>query len=404
MQSLSDNRAVSALFRVFGGAGTRQVGEASRRAEAGALHRAEWFFLSTVVPLMILVAIGEGLVRGLGSIWGGLLILPTAFLAWTIFPFVVGGASAVWQWRRWLFILTLWAVWRRDAGGLVGGFAWGWLVVFAINFLAMMILAWRVTMRWKGKGGIAWRLMISIVLHAAALFIGLRFGWGWALLAGASFSMLWLWGVLCPTSQWFGPIRCRLDDDRTLITIDDGPDPRDTPVLLDLLDERGVKAVFFVIGEKVRAHPELARQIVKRGHELGNHTLTHPQATFWCASPWRTRREIVGCNQAIEEITGVKPKWFRAPVGHRNFFTHPITAALGMEIMAWTRRGYDAVSTDTTKVLSQLLEDNRPGDIFLIHESTPIAEDVLKGLLDGIEAQRMNPKREMETTKGTKKH
>ncbi|MEI7927550.1 MAG: polysaccharide deacetylase family protein, partial [Verrucomicrobiales bacterium] len=177
---------------------------------------------------------------------------------------------------------------------------------------------------------------------------------------------------------------------RILITIDDGPDPRDTPALLDLLDEYGVKAVFFVIGEKVRAYPELAREIVKRGHELGNHTLTHPQATFWCASPWRTRCEIVGCNQAIEEVTGVRPTWFRAPVGHRNFFTHPITAALGLEIMAWTRRGYDAVSTDTPKVLSQLLEGNRPGDIFLIHESTPIALEVLKGVLDGIKAQGWN--------------
>lgn len=387
MQGFPDNRAVSALFRVFGGAGSRQLGEASRRAEAGALHRAEWLFFSTAVPLMILVAVGEGLVKGLGPIWGGLLTLPAAFVAWTIFPFVVGGATAVWQWRRWLIVLTVWAVWRRDAGGIIGAFAWGWLGVFAVNLIAMLVLAWRATMLWKGQAGIAWRMVIAIVLHGLALVIGLRFGWGWALLTGASLSSLWCWGVLSPTSQWFGPMRRRLDDDRVLITIDDGPDPRDTPAMLDLLDERGLKAIFFVIGEKVRAYPELAREIIKRGHELGNHTLTHPQATFWCASPWRTRREISGCNLAIEEITGVKPKWFRAPVGHRNFFTHPITAGLGLEIMAWTRRGYDAVSTDTPKILQQLLEGNQPGDIFLIHEGTPIALDVLKGVLDGIKAQ-----------------
>jgi len=390
MQSFADNRAVSALFRVFGGAGTRQAGEASRRAEARALHRAEWIFLSAAVPLVILVAIGEGLVNHLGPVWGGVLTLPAAFLAWTFGSMAVGGATAVWQWRRWLFVLTLWALWRSDAGGMVGAVAWGWLGVFAINSLAILVLVWRATMLWKGRAGLAWRMAIAIIAHAAALVIGLRFGWGWALLAGASLSTLWLWGVLCPSSQWFGPLRFLLDDDRTLITIDDGPDPRDTPALLDLLDEYGVKAVFFVIGEKVRAYPELAREIVKRGHELGNHTLTHPQATFWCASPWRTRCEIVGCNQAIEEVTGVRPTWFRAPVGHRNFFTHPITAALGLEIMAWTRRGYDAVSTDTPKILSQLLEGNRPGDIFLIHESTPIALDVLKGVLDGIEAQEWN--------------
>jgi peptidoglycan/xylan/chitin deacetylase (PgdA/CDA1 family) len=238
--------------------------------------------------------------------------------------------------------------------------------------------------------GIAWRMAIAIVLHGFALVIGFRYGWGWALLTGASLSSLWCWGVLCPKSQWFGPMRCRRDDNRMLITIDDGPDPRDTPAMLDLLDERGVKAIFFVIGEKVREYPELAREIVKRGHELGNHTLTHPQATFWCASPWRTRREIAGCNRAIEEVTGVKPTWFRAPVGHRNFFTHPIASELGLELMAWTRRGYDAVSTDTRKILSQLLESNQPGDIFLIHEGTPIALEVLRGVLDGIDAQGCN--------------
>lgn len=392
MQSFPDNRAVSALFRVFGGAGARQVGEASRRAEAGALHRAEWFFLSAAVPLMILVAVGEGLVKGLGPLWGGLLTLPSAFLAWTLFPFVVGGASALWQWRRWLIVLTLWALWRRNAGGIVGSFAWGWLGVFTLNLLAILVLGWRATMLWGGRGGTAWRMSVAILLHGFALFIGLRSGWGWALLTGASLSSLWCWGVLRPSSQWFGPVRCRLDDDSLLITIDDGPDPRDTPAMLDLLDEHGVKAIFFVIGEKVRAHPELAREIVRRGHELGNHTLTHPQATFWCASPWRTRREIAGCNQAIEEVTGVKPKWFRAPVGHRNFFTHPITAELGLDIMAWTRRGYDAVSTDTPKILRQLLDGHQPGDIFLIHEGTPVALEVLKGVLDGIKARAWNRK------------
>lgn len=390
MQSFPDNRAVSALFRVFGGAGTPQIGEVSRRAEAGALHRAEWFFLSAAVPLMVLIAIGEELVKALGPLWGGLLTLPAAFLSWSVFPFVVGGATAVWQWRRWLVILTLWAAWRREAGGLVGAVAWAWLAVFTVNFLAMLVLAWRTTMLWRGTPGLVWRTAIAAVLHGTALAIGLIYGWQWALAAGASFSALWCWGVLCPTSQCFGPMRCRLDDNRILITIDDGPDPRDTPAMLDLLDERGVKAIFFVIGEKVRAYPELARQIVQRGHELGNHTLTHPQATFWCASPWRTRREIVGCQQAIEEVTGVKPKWFRAPVGHRNFFTHPITAELGLELMAWTRRGYDAVSTDTSKILHQLLNNHHPGDIFLIHEGTPIALEVLKGLLDGIEKQGLN--------------
>ena len=137
-----------------------------------------------------------------------------------------------------------------------------------------------------------------------------------------------------------------------------------------------------MIGEKVRAHPELAREVIRRGHEIGNHTLTHPQASFWCAGPWRTRREIAGCQQIIEEITGIKPRWFRAPVGHRNLFTHPVATDLGLRVMAWNRRGFDAVEKDAEKVLARILPDLSPGDIVLLHEATPIAAEVLRGVLE----------------------
>jgi peptidoglycan/xylan/chitin deacetylase (PgdA/CDA1 family) len=128
----------------------------------------------------------------------------------------------------------------------------------------------------------------------------------------------------------------------------------------------------------------LAREIVRRGHELGNHTLTHPQATFWCAGPGRTRREIEGGSRAIEEATGVKPRWFRAPVGHRNLFTHPIADELGLEVVAWRRRGFDAVETDVAKIVGRILKDVRPGDIVLVHESTPVAAEVLHRVLEEV--------------------
>jgi peptidoglycan/xylan/chitin deacetylase (PgdA/CDA1 family) len=167
-----------------------------------------------------------------------------------------------------------------------------------------------------------------------------------------------------------------------LITIDDGPDPTDTPNLLDLLDRHQAKAIFFMIGEKIRAHPELAREVLRRGHEIGNHTLSHPQASFWGAGPLRTWREIAACQELIEEVTGVRPRWFRAPVGHRNWFTHPVTAALGLRVMAWNRRGYDAVGADVAKVLARIVPGMKAGDIVLLHEATPIAEVVLREVLE----------------------
>jgi peptidoglycan/xylan/chitin deacetylase (PgdA/CDA1 family) len=149
-----------------------------------------------------------------------------------------------------------------------------------------------------------------------------------------------------------------------------------------LLDRFGAKAVFFVIGEKVREFPELAREIVARGHELGNHTMTHPQASMWCAGPVRTRREISDCQRAIEEVAGLAPRWFRAPVGHRNFFTHPVTSELGLEVVAWTRRAFDTVETDVEKMTSRRTDDLEDGDVLLMHQGTPVSVELLAKVLE----------------------
>lgn len=235
----------------------------------------------------------------------------------------------------------------------------------------------------------AWRMIFLVIAHGLAFMIGARFGLGWAFAACAVVSGLCLWAVLNPGCQWLGPVLRRMPDRRILLTIDDGPDPKDTPDLLDLLDRHGVKAVFFMIGNKVLAHPDLAREVVRRGHEIGNHTMSHPQASFWCAGPWRTRREIAECQRVIQQTTGVAPRWFRAPVGHRNGFTHPVAKSLGLEVMAWNRRGFDALETDAAKVLHRILTKLGPGDIVLTHEATPIAAEVLEGVLQRISPQTM---------------
>lgn len=380
MDSVSANRAASALFRVFGNA---DRSDAAERAENPGMHRGERWFLGVLVPLTFAIAIGEGLVRSLGWGWACALVLPVTFLAVNVLPFVVGGASSVAQWWRWLVVFVAWAIWRRDAGGVVQGLAWVWLGLFVLNAVALGVLGWKRSMRWTGRKGLMWRVVWLIGLHAAAVAVGFFAGWMWALLAGSLLAGGICWAILCPSSQVLGPVRTRTEDGRILITIDDGPDAHDTPVLLDLLDAFQTKAVFFVIGEKVRRHPELAREIVRRGHELGNHTLSHPHPTFWCAGPKRTRREIEGGSRAIEEVTGVKPRWFRAPVGHRNLFTHPIAGELGMEVVAWERRGFDAVERDVEKILRRVLSGCQPGDIVLVHESTPIAAEVLRRVLEG---------------------
>ncbi len=383
MNNPPDNRAVSALFRVFGGPGERVVAEAEALASCRGMHARETMAFAIQVPLTVLVALGEWLSGSLG-IAGWLLGLPLGFAVLQFLPFVLGAKSPSMQWRLWLAGCVTWAIFRREAGGIVGILSHVWIAVAVMSLAATLVLSWQASMRWSGKSGSLWRMSLLVGLHVAAIGIGFKLGWGWALVCAVGIAACCCWSILNPYCQWLGPVRCTTDAGEILITIDDGPDPHDTPVLLDLLDRHQTKAIFFMIGEKVRAHPELAREVIRRGHEIGNHTLTHPQASFWCAGPRRTFREIAGCQQVIEEVTGIKPRWFRAPVGHRNLFTHPIARVLGMEVMAWNRRGYDAVERDAGKVLARILPDLTTGDIVLLHEATPIAAEVVGGVLEKV--------------------
>lgn len=386
MTTPPDNRAVSALFRVFGGEREHIVADAQELATCRGLHGGEMIAFAILVPLTIFVALGDWLGRSLG-IAGWLLALPLGFTVLQFLPFVLGAKSQAVQWRLWFAACVAWAFFLRDASGLVGVFAYVWIAVAVMSLAATGVLGWHASMRLSGKSGVAWRMFVLIGLHAAAIGIGFKWGWPWGLVCAAGIAACCCWAILNPYCQWLGPVRCTTVDE-ILITIDDGPDPHDTPLLLDLLDRHHAKAIFFMIGEKVRAHPELVREVVRRGHEIGNHTLTHPAASFWCAGPWRTRREIAVCQQVIEEITGIKPRWFRAPVGHRNWFTHSMANALGLQVMAWNRRGFDAVEKDAGKVLARILPDLTPGDIVLLHEATPIAAEVLGKLLERVADSR----------------
>ena len=197
-----------------------------------------------------------------------------------------------------------------------------------------------------------------------------------------------LYGTLNPHSALFGPIQRRPSDQRLWLTLDDGPDPIDTPAVLDLLRDRGVKATFFVIGEKAQQRPELIKRIIAEGHQLGNHTQSHPQGSFWCLGPLRTSREIERCQNTLKEITGDGPKIFRAPVGHHNLFVHPILKRHNMRLVGWTARGLDGVSKDIDTITTRLQSSITSGSIILAHEGTGIAKDIVTSILDHAEENK----------------
>lgn len=151
------------------------------------------------------------------------------------------------------------------------------------------------------------------------------------------------------------------------LTIDDGPDPEDTPRILALLAAHGARATFFVIGKNVAAHPGLAATIVQAGHEVAHHTQTHPLRSFWCAAPKRLAAELDDGLTALA-AEGMRPTRFRSPAGLKNLWLGPALAARGLMGIGWSARGRESWRADPDTVVRRLTRRLAPGAILLMHE------------------------------------
>lgn len=217
-------------------------------------------------------------------------------------------------------------------------------------------------------------MWLWVLLLSQALVIALwwRYGWQVGLPCLLATHLTLLWGTLWPQSQLFCPVLSRLPTPARAIwlTIDDGPSEQ-TPAMLDLLDAHGAKATFFVVGERAAARPELIREIVRRGHTLGNHSATHPVRWFWALPPRRMREQVERTQAILEAITGTRPRWFRAVIGMSNPFVAAALCRTGMARVAWCARGFDAVVADPRRVVAMVERHLAPGAIVLMHEGAP---------------------------------
>jgi peptidoglycan/xylan/chitin deacetylase (PgdA/CDA1 family) len=200
--------------------------------------------------------------------------------------------------------------------------------------------------------------------------------------------------LMHPRGRLLGPNLVRLPEAGAVaLTFDDGPDPEVTPRVLDLLDAAGARASFFVIGARAERHPALLREILARGHGVENHSQTHP-AGFAAHGLWALRREVGRAQDTIAGITGIAPRWFRAPMGLRSPLLDPVLSGQGLRLVSWTRRGYDARRRDPQRVLRSLAGGLAGGDILLLHDGNaardsrghPIVLSVLPPLLARIRA------------------
>ena len=241
----------------------------------------------------------------------------------------------------------------------------------------------------------------SLLLHLACLIALLVHPalWPWILGVLACNHAAVFAAVLWPRGNLLGPNMVRLPDaaarrQQVALTFDDGPDPDVTPQVLALLDQYRAQASFFCIGEKAAAHPDLVREIARRGHSVENHSYSHPHAfSFYGFS--RLRREVESAQAVIAGITGRPPAFFRAPAGFRGPFLDDVLSRRGIHYVSWTRRGFDTVSQDPARVLQRLTRGLAAGDVLLLHDSShartgarmPLVLAVLPALLEQLAAR-----------------
>jgi peptidoglycan-N-acetylglucosamine deacetylase len=196
-------------------------------------------------------------------------------------------------------------------------------------------------------------MLFTALLIIAA--VGLPFGfWFW-------------WACATPTSTFFRPVLVRgpQDGKRITLTFDDGPAQTFTPQILDILREHGVPATFFVCGKNVERCPELLRRIVAEGHEIGNHTYSHPYLFF--KSRRRIAEEIDRTQTVIENCVGFRPGIFRPPYGSRWFGLVPTLRERGMHLVMWSATGYDW-KKDAEGITEAALRELKPGAVLLLHD------------------------------------
>lgn len=164
---------------------------------------------------------------------------------------------------------------------------------------------------------------------------------------------------------WRGPREAR----GVALTFDDGPSPKTTPRVLDLLDEAGAKATFFVIGKKAAEHPDLVRAIVERGHAVGVHGFAHDRLLTLRALS-TVRDDIAASMTTIEGITGERPALFRPPIGHTTPRIAKALEPFDLTVVGWSIRALDGLArARPERVAARVIPKLRDGAIVLLHDA-----------------------------------
>jgi peptidoglycan/xylan/chitin deacetylase (PgdA/CDA1 family) len=184
-------------------------------------------------------------------------------------------------------------------------------------------------------------------------------------------------------SQWLGRTcwRGRTDTNSVALTFDDGPSP-DTEGILDVLAEYNLSATFFMVGREVESFPGIAQRVLAEGHEVGNHSYSHPSYLFQRAA--ETQAQIRRAQSVIAETIGVKPQMARPPYGVRTPAYFRAARALDLQTVQWDVTGFDWKRITPRQIADNVLRKAQPGSIILLHDGDSAAKNTRKNTVESL--------------------
>ncbi len=176
--------------------------------------------------------------------------------------------------------------------------------------------------------------------------------------------------AMAPWAQGFGAtfVGGPAGSKQIALTYDDGPNDPHTLKLLEVLAKDDVRATFFLIGRYVERRPEIVRDVLKAGHVIGNHTLTHP--TLALTGSVQTRIQLEECQRAVQDATGESPRLFRPPFGARRPHTLRIARSLALEPVMWNVTSWDWKVPPAAKIVETCNRHITGGAVILMHDGS----------------------------------
>ena len=156
------------------------------------------------------------------------------------------------------------------------------------------------------------------------------------------------------------------DENRISLTFDDGPHPKKTKEILEVLKKHNVKATFFMIGENALQYPEIVQMVAAEGHEIANHTYNHK--SLYVQDKTKLIENVKKCSNTLENITGIAPKLFRPPEGYMNDDIAQTMNSEGYDVILWKIDTYDWKGKSSIDIYNTVVSSVKSGDIILMHD------------------------------------